>query len=191
MHLRVRDGVDRANEAVSRLVWTADECDDCSGNGWTLRTKAHKIEDDAGAYRAYGILALEIGNEGREDGVRGLDDEAAEHARGRAAYVCVVVGEMGGYARDLGLEEWQGIAAEGMVGIGAAFDGNDTVEGQCPDRRILVIDGLHDLRKNLFYVRERRLAERLGKIEDCVKGRGTVAGIGSVNASLEQNSQRR
>ena len=116
MRLRVSDSVDRADEAVWRLVWTADECDDCSGDGWALRTKAHEIEDDAGAYGTNGIFALEIGNEGCKDGVGGLDDEAPKHARCCAANVCVVVGEVGGYAWDLGLEERQGRSEERRVG---------------------------------------------------------------------------
>jgi hypothetical protein len=190
MHLRVCDGIDRADEGVGRLIRTADECDDCGDDGWTLRTEAHKIEDDAGAYGACGIFALEIGDEGCEDGVWGLDDEAAEHARGSAAYVNVIVSEVGGYTGYLGLEEWQGIPAERMVGIGATFYGNDTVEGQCPDGRILVIDGLHDVRENLFYIRERCLAECLGQIEDRVEGSGAVASVGSVGAVLEQDGQR-
>jgi hypothetical protein len=191
MRLRVSDSVDRADEAVWRLVWTADECDDCSGDGWALRTKAHEIEDDAGAYGTNGIFALEIGNEGCKDGVGGLDDEAPKHARCCAANVCVVVGEVGGYAWDLGLEERQGIAAEGVVGIGAAFNSNDTVEGQRPDGGILVIDGLHDVREDLFYIGEGCFAESLGQIEDRVKGSRRIAGIGSVNTVLEQGGQRR
>ena len=145
MGLSVCDGVDGANQRFWRVVRPVDECDDCGDDGGTLRAETYKVEDDAGTHRAYRILAFEIGNEGREDSIWGFNDKTAENARGCAAYVRVVVSKVGGYARYLWLEEGKSIAAEGMVRIGAAFDGNDAVERQCSDGRILVIDGLHDI----------------------------------------------
>jgi hypothetical protein len=145
MHLSVCDGVDGADERFWRVVRPVDECDDCGDDGGTLRAETYKVEDDAGTNGAYRIFALEKGDEGREDSIWGFYDKTAENARGSAAYVRVVVGKVGGYARYLRLKEGKSIAAEGMVRIGAAFDGNDAVERQCPDGWILVIDGLHDV----------------------------------------------
>jgi hypothetical protein len=91
---------------------------------------------------------------------------------------------------DLGLEKREGVAAESVIGIGTAFDGNDTIESQRPNGRVFIIDSLHDARENVFYFGKRRLANSPGQIEDRIEGGGTVAGVGAVGAVLEQDSQR-
>ncbi len=171
--------------------WPVEEGDDGCCDRRTLRIETNELEDDAGADGADGIVALEIGDEWGEDGVGRLGAEASENVGCGAAYVGVVVGEVGGDAGDLGFEERQGVAAEGVVGIGAALDGDDAVEGECADGGILVIDRLHDVGKNLFYVGERRFAESFGKVEDRVEGGGAVAGVGAVDAVLQQCQRRR
>jgi hypothetical protein len=164
VRLSMCDGVNGADEAFGGFVRPAEECYDCCRDSRMLGTEAHKIEDYAGADGTDGIFAFEVGNEGREDGVGRFDDEAAQYAGGGAADVGVVIGKMGCYAGNLGLEKRQGVSAKSVVWVGAALDGNDAVECKGSDGRVFVIDRLHDVRDNVFYILKRRLAECFGQV---------------------------
>ena len=98
----------------------------------------------------------------------------------------VVIGKVRGYAGDLGLEKGQCVAAERVIGIGTALDGDDAVERKRPDGGILVVDSLHDVGENVFYVLERRFAKGFGQVQDCVERGGAIACVSAVGAVFEE-----